>query len=72
MKLIQNAKRAWTHYSTQALAAGVSLQAAWVTFPDDLKAALGPDAVSIVAKVTALILALGLIGKFIDQGGNGK
>lgn len=68
-KLIDDIRGAWRHYSTQALAIGAAIQGVWVAFPDDLKTALGPDAVIVVAKVTASILVLGLIGKFIDQGG---
>ena len=67
MKLIDDIRGAWRHYSTQALALGAAIQGAWVAFPDDLKAALGPDAVVVVAKVTAVILVLGLAGKFVDQ-----
>ena len=67
MKLIDDIRGAWRHYSTQALAMGAALQGVWVAFPDDLKAALGPDAVVVVAKVTAVILVLGLLGKFVDQ-----
>ena len=71
MKLIPNARAAWRHYSTQALALGDSITSAWTVFPDDLKAAMGPDALVWIARITALILVWGLVGKFIDQGPKG-
>lgn len=67
MKLIDDVKGAWRHFSTQALLIGASIQSAWALFPDDLKVALGPAVVTWVARVTALVLLWGLIGKFIDQ-----
>lgn len=67
MKLIDNVKGAWKHYSTQALAAGASLPAVWEGIPDDLKAALPPSTIHWVARITGIVCALGLVGKFIDQ-----
>lgn len=66
-RLIPNAKKAWTHFSTQALALGVGIQGAWAVFPDDLKAGLPANTVQWVSRITALILLWGLIGKFVDQ-----
>lgn len=67
MKLIDNPKEVLRHYSTQALAFGVALNGVWAAYPDDLKMALGQGAVVWVARVSAVVLALGLLGKFIDQ-----
>lgn len=67
MKFVTNWRVALTHYSTQALAFGAAIQGVWMAYPDDMKMALGPDAVQMVARLTAIILALGLVGKFIDQ-----
>jgi hypothetical protein len=67
VKLVKDKRNRLRHYSTMALALAGSLQGAWAVFPEDLKAGLGPDAVSWVAKATAIILLLGLLGKFIDQ-----
>lgn len=67
MKLVDNAKGAWRHYSTQALAAGASLPAAWEAIPDDLKVAFPPSTIHWVARITGIVCVMGLVGKFIDQ-----
>ena len=67
MKLIDDVKGAWRHFSTIALAAGAALQGVWIAFPDDLKAQLPLGAVKVVSYLTACILVWGLIGKFIKQ-----
>lgn len=68
MKLIDDIKGAWGHYSTQALALGAAIPTVWQTIPDDLKAAMPPSAIHWVANITGIVCALGLVGKFIDQG----
>lgn len=67
MKIVPNWRASLTHYSTQALAFGGALQGAWMTFPVQMQDALGADTSMWVARVTASILAAGLLGKFIDQ-----
>lgn len=67
MKLIDNPLAALRHYSTFAMTLGVGLQGLWMAYPDDLKTALGADAVLWVARVTAIVLIAGLVGKVIDQ-----
>jgi hypothetical protein len=67
MKLIDDVKGAWRHYSTQALALGAGIPSAWSAIPDDLKTAMPPSTVHWVANVTGIVCAVGLAGKFIDQ-----
>lgn len=67
MKLIEDVKGAWRHFSTIALASGAAIQGVWIAFPDDLKAQLPMGTVKVVSYVTACILIWGLVGKFIKQ-----
>lgn len=67
MKLIEDVKGAWRHFSTIALASGATIQGVWIAFPDDLKTALPMGTVKVVSYVTACILIWGLVGKFIKQ-----
>jgi hypothetical protein len=69
MKFVKDVKARLKHYSTIALATGTGIQGAWMAFPDDLKAGLGPDAIHWVSRLTAFVLLAGIVGKFIDQGG---
>lgn len=67
MKLIEDIKGAWRHFSTIALASGATIQGVWIAFPPDLKARLPQTTVDLVSYVTGVILVWGLIGKFIQQ-----
>lgn len=67
MKLIDDIRGAWHHFSTIALAAGATIQGIWIAFPDDLKAQLPLGTVKVVSYVTACILVWGLVGKFVKQ-----
>ena len=67
MKLVDNVKAVWRHYSTIALAMAGSLQGAWATLPDAIKATLPPEIGQAVAWITLGVLVLGLGGKFVDQ-----
>lgn len=64
IRLIDDAKGAWRHFSTIALGLGTAIMTVWSTVPDDWKLLLPAG---IVAKVTACILLWGLVGKFIKQ-----
>lgn len=68
MKLIDDAKGAWRHYSTVALSTAGAVQTGWVTLPDEIKSDLPKTVGEWVAKITVAILFLGLIGKFVKQG----
>lgn len=64
MKLIDDIKGAWRHFSTISLALGTAMQGAWMVFPADLKRGLNAE---VVGYVLGAILLWGLVGKFIDQ-----
>ena len=67
MKLIDDIKGAWRHFSTIALALGTAIQGAWIAYPADLKLGLPPTAVSLINYALGAVLLWGLVGKFIDQ-----
>ena len=67
MKLIDNARAAWKHYSTIALTAASGLQGAWLSIPDAIKENLPVTVAQAVAWITFVVAVLGLGGKFIDQ-----
>jgi hypothetical protein len=67
MKIVENAKSCWRHYSTIALSTAGATQGAWVTLPDEIKADLPKSVGEWVAKITVAILFLGLVGKFVQQ-----
>ena len=66
MKLVPGARRAWRWFSMQAMVASVALQGAWLALPADMKAAV-PDRIVMIA--TIALLALGVVGRLVDQGG---
>lgn len=72
MKLIDDARGAWRHYSTQSLAFVTSLGGIWAGMPDWAKSTLPSWVASAVAWTVFIVAALGLTGKFIDQGGPPK
>lgn len=67
MKLIEDCKGAWSHYSTKALALAGSLQGAWLSIPDSIKDDLPKTVGQVVAWIVFVVAALGLGGKFVDQ-----
>jgi hypothetical protein len=66
MKLVKDARRAWRFFSVQAMAVAGALQGAWLAVPPDLQARVPED---IVDGLTVAILALGIVGRLVDQGG---
>lgn len=67
MKLVDDCKGAWRHYSTKALVLAGGLQGMWAGLPDAVHSAL-PDTVGkAVAWITFGVAMLGLGGKFVDQ-----
>jgi hypothetical protein len=66
MKLVPNARRAWRWFSIQAMALSIAIQGAWVALPPDLALRL-PEWAGDAASMA--ILALGIIGRLVDQGG---
>lgn len=66
MKLVPDVRRAWRWFSMQAMVASLALQGAWLALPAEMKAAV-PD--RIVMAATIVLLALGVVGRLVDQGG---
>ena len=66
MKLVTNARQSWRWFSVQAMTVAVALQGAWMAIPDDLKSRVPDD---LVNALTMGILVLGVIGRFVPQGG---
>ena len=66
MKLVPGARRAWRWFSMQAMVASAALQGAWLALPADMKATV-PDRIVMIA--TIALLAMGVVGRLVDQGG---
>jgi len=66
MKLVPNARRAWRWFSVQAFVIAGAIQAAWVSIPPDMQATIPEGWVSYA---TMAVVALGAIGRLVDQGG---
>lgn len=67
MKLVSDCKTVWKHYSSASLLVSMAMVAAWNFFPADLKAHLPPWLLERGAPLLLGVLALGFVGKFIDQ-----
>lgn len=65
MKLVDDAKKAWSWFSVQAMAWAIAIQGAWEFVPDDLKAGIPPK---LVTFVTMTLLVLGIAGRLVKQG----
>jgi hypothetical protein len=70
MKMIDDARAVWRHYSTQALAFVTTLGGVWAGIPEWAKTALPSWVPTTVAWLVFIVAALGLGGKFIDQSKN--
>jgi hypothetical protein len=67
VKLVDDCKAVWKHYSTIALSMAGSLQGLWAMLDDATKANLPPGVGHAVAWITFTVALGGLAGKFIDQ-----
>lgn len=67
MRMIDNPKQIWKHFSTWAMTAAGSLQAVWLGIPDELRANLPPYAGQVVAWITLVIAIWGIGGKVVNQ-----
>lgn len=70
MKLIDDVKGVWKHYSMIALTASGTIQGAWVALPDVVKKDLPTTTGEWVCRITTAIIFLGMVGKVIKQGGD--
>ncbi len=64
MKLISNWRRCWRMFSVQAMVLAGAIQAAWVALPPEMMASI-PD--PWMRGITISLLALGIIGRLVDQ-----
>lgn len=67
MKLVDDAKEVWRHYSTIALGMAGGLQGVWASLPDAVRDDLPKSVGQAVAWITLGIAVAGLAGKFVDQ-----
>ena len=67
MRLVKNARRSWRWFSVQAMAVAGAMQGAWLAMPPDLQARVPGEWVDAL---TMAILALGIVGRLVDQGGS--
>ena len=67
MKLVDNVRGVWKHYSTIALTAASGLQGAWVSIPESIKENLPAQVGQTVSWICFGIVLLGLFGKFVKQ-----
>lgn len=66
MKLIDEWKKVHTFFSVQAMVVVAAIQATWPAIPEDLKAHIPSF---LVNGISITLLALGVVGRVIDQGG---
>lgn len=64
MQLEKNWKKSWRWFSMQALLLATTVQTAWLSLPEDMKASLNPG---LVSGITIGILILGVVGRLITQ-----
>ena len=67
MKLVDNARDAWRWFSVQSMALAGAMQGAWLALPPDMKSRVPAD---LVDMLTLAVLALGIVGRVVDQGGS--
>lgn len=67
LTLIDDARGAWRHYSTQALAFVTTLGGVWAGIPEWVKTALPSWVAQAIAWTVFVVAAAGLGGKFIVQ-----
>ena len=65
MRLVKNARRAWTWFSMQANAVSIAVGTAWIAVPDDMRSEVPSEWLAIAAVTVA---ALGAVGRLVDQG----
>ena len=66
-RLVPDARQGWRWISTRAMALNLAGLTTWLALPDDLKSTIPDQWVMFGAVV---VTAAGLVGRFIDQGGD--
>ena len=66
MKLVPDWRKAWKWFSMQSMVLAGAMQAAWLAMSSDLQARVPAD---VVDALTVAVLALGIIGRLVKQGG---
>ena len=64
MKLVPEARRAWRWFSVQSMTLAGSLQAAWLSVPDDLRSNVTKH---LVHWITIALLVAGIVGRLVQQ-----
>lgn len=64
LKLVEDAHKAWSWLSMQAMMLAGALQLAWAGLPADMRDALPRY---LVTALTVLVLVLGMVGRLIKQ-----
>jgi len=67
MKLIDDVRGAFHHYSTIALTAASGVQGAWISIPNEIRENLPATVGQAVSWICFVIVVLGLFGKFVKQ-----
>jgi hypothetical protein len=67
VKLIDDCRGPWRHYSTQALAFVASVGVTWHSLPDWVTSQLPGWVAKVVAWGMTLVAVGGLFGKFVSQ-----
>jgi hypothetical protein len=67
MKLVENTDQLWKHYSTQCLAVVGLMQGIWAATPQAWIDTAPSWLTGTVAGTSAVLAALGLIGKMVKQ-----
>ena len=67
MKLVDNVREVWRHYSTGALLAVGAIQGIWAATPQAWIDTLPKSVSSGMAYVTMTVAVLGVMGKYIKQ-----
>ena len=69
MKLVDDWKKSYKWLSIHCMALATAVQGAWIYIPDDMRQSI-PS--SLVTGVTIGLLALGIIGRYINQTKDGQ
>jgi hypothetical protein len=64
MKLVHNARQSWRWFSIWAMTLQGAAGAAWLSVPDDMRAAVPP---AWLAYAAVALTVLGIAGRLIDQ-----